>query len=221
MKQLSKIGKIASLIFFLGLIGFVVGLRHCNNNGAKASGIQPLHASVDIPCISFDIDASRDTIIYTGTGTSLTFLAGTLVKKNGVPVVGKVQVKIREFHDAVSILRSGIPMRLQSDRNAFLQSSGMLEIRAFQNGDELEIGSGKFINTELEYRFLLPILKPKVLDFSKTEAYLIHIVKQLIINEDGLKTAKYCPCHNLSFLPRDLTDKSINQQYKKDELNLI
>ena len=149
MKQLSKIGKIASLIFFLSLIGFVVGLRHCNNNSAKALGIQPLHASVDIPYISFDIDASRDTIIYIGTGTSLTFLAGTLVKKNGVPVVGKVQVKVREFHDAVSILRSGIPMRLQSDRNAFLQSSGMLEIRAFQNGEELEVASGKFINTEL------------------------------------------------------------------------
>lgn len=139
MKQLGKIGKIASLFFFLSLIGFVVGLRQCSNNDSKILGIQPVHPSVDIPFINYDIDVSRDTIIYTETGSSLTFLAGTLVKKNGVAVSGVVQVKVREFHDAVSILRAGIPMRLQSDRNAFLQSSGMLEIRAFQNGEELEV----------------------------------------------------------------------------------
>jgi len=149
MKQFGKIGKIASLFFFLSLIGFVVGLRQCSNNDSKILGIKPVHPSVDIPFISYDIDVSRDTIIYTETGSSLTFLAGTLVKKNGVAVSGVVQVKVREFHDAVSILRAGIPMRLQSDRNAFLQSSGMLEIRAFQNGEELEVASGKFINTEL------------------------------------------------------------------------
>jgi len=149
MKKIDRVGGIISLLFLLGLIGLIFGLKRCNSSNAKLHGIEPLHSSIDIPFINFDINASRDTVIYTSTGTSLTFLAGTLVTKTGTVIKGKATVRVREFHDAISILRAGIPMRLQADRNAFLQSSGMLEIKAFQNGEELEVGSGKYINSEL------------------------------------------------------------------------
>lgn len=149
MKKLDRVGGIISLLFLLGLIGLIVGLKRCNNSYAKPNGIEPLHSSQDIPFINFEINASSDTVVYTSIGTSLTFLAGTLVTKTGIVIKGKATVRVREFHDAISILRAGIPMRLQADRNAFLQSSGMLEIRAFQNNEELEVGLGKYINSEL------------------------------------------------------------------------
>lgn len=149
MKKLNRVGSIISLFFLLGLLGLIFGLRRCNNSYARLNGVEPLHSSQDIPFINFEINASRDTVIYTSTGTALTFPAGTLVTKTGIVIKGNATVRVREFHDAISILRAGIPMRLPADRNAFLQSSGMLEIRAFQNDEELEVGSGKYINSEL------------------------------------------------------------------------
>jgi hypothetical protein len=149
MKQLSRVGKIASLLFFLSVLGLAIGLRKCNNSDGTITRIEPIRSDLDIPFRSFYLDASKDTTLITETGTSLRFFPGTLVAKNGEVVRGSVEIKVREFHDASAILRAGIPMRLRSDRNAFLQSSGMIEIRAFQNGQELEIKTGKSINTDL------------------------------------------------------------------------
>ncbi|MBM3453634.1 MAG: hypothetical protein FJX80_00650 [Bacteroidetes bacterium] len=149
MKQLSGIGKLAVILFFLSVMGLVIGLQQCRTSDAIPIGLEPIRSDMDIPFAVYEVDASTDTTITTSTGTSLTFLSGMLVTKRGEIVKGNVQVKVREFHDANAILQAGIPMRLRSDRNAFLQSSGMLEIRAFQNGEELAVGAGKTINTDL------------------------------------------------------------------------
>lgn len=97
MKKLDRVGGIISLLFLLGLIGLIVGLKRCNNSYAKPNGIEPLHSSQDIPFINFEINASSDTVVYTSIGTSLTFLAGTLVTKTGIVIKGKATVRVREF----------------------------------------------------------------------------------------------------------------------------
>lgn len=149
MKQLGKLGRVVSFFFLVGLVGLVLGLKRCQQYSNFASGVVPISPENDVPFSIYDVNADTDTTIYTETGTVLTIESGTLVTQGGIPVNGKVQVSVREFHDAVDILRAGIPMRLSSDKNNFLISSGMIEIRAYQNGQELFIGEGKSIATNL------------------------------------------------------------------------
>jgi hypothetical protein len=149
MKQLGKLGRVVSFFFLVGLVGLVLGLKRCQQYSNFTSGVVPISPENDVPFRIYDVNADTDTTIYTETGTVLTIESGTLVTQGGMPVNGKVQVSVREFHDAVDILRAGIPMRLSSDRNSFLKSSGMIEVRAYQNGQELFIGEGKSISINL------------------------------------------------------------------------
>ena len=149
MKQLGKLRLLVSILFGIGMTGLVIGLKRCQHEEVLTSGVTPISAELDIPFSRYEVDASADTTLYTQTGTSLSVDRGTFVTKSGKPVQGKVEVKVREFHDAAAILRSGIPMRLRSDKNSFLQSAGMLEIRAYQGDQELEIGGGKSIGAGL------------------------------------------------------------------------
>jgi hypothetical protein len=55
------------------------------------------------------------------------------------------------MHTANDIFKSGIPMSVDAGRNDFLQSGGMLEIRAFDNNEELVIANGKSINVALAH----------------------------------------------------------------------
>jgi len=149
MRKLGNLGRLVSVIFLVGVLGLTFGLKKCQQGNADSTGVMPINRDLDIPFTTYDYNSDLDTTFYTETGTALTFLAGSLVSSDGKLVNGFAQVKIREFHDATAILRAGIPMRLRSDKNAFLQSSGMLEIRAYQDGKELSIAPGKFIGTEL------------------------------------------------------------------------
>ena len=149
MKQLGKLRLLVSVLFGIGIVGLVIGLKRSQHQEAETAGVVPLSTELDIPFTRYEIDASVDTTLYTETGTSLSLQRGTFFTKSGKPVQGTVEIKVREFHDAAAILRSGIPMRLRSDKNSFLQSSGMLEIRAYQAGQELEIGGGKSIGAGL------------------------------------------------------------------------
>jgi hypothetical protein len=149
MKQLGKLRLLVSILFGIGMTGLVIGLKRCQHEEVLTSGVTPISAELDIPFSRYEVDASADTTLYTQTGTSLSVERGTFFTKSGKPVQGKVEVKVREFHDAAAILRSGIPMRLRSDKNSFLQSAGMLEIRAYQGDQELEIGGGKSIGAGL------------------------------------------------------------------------
>ena len=149
MKQLGKLRLLISILFGIGMTGLVIGLKRCQHEEVLTSGVTPISAELDIPFARYEVDASADTTLYTQTGTSLSLERGTFFTKSGKPVQGKVEIKVREFHDAAAILRSGIPMRLRSDKNSFLQSAGMLEIRAYQGDQELEIGGGKSIGAGL------------------------------------------------------------------------
>lgn len=87
--------------------------------------------------------------ITTSHGTAIYIEPNTFLHKDGSPVSNQIMIKIREMHTAQDIFRSGIPMSIDATRNGFLQSGGMLELRAFDNNEELLIGNGKSIGVEL------------------------------------------------------------------------
>jgi hypothetical protein len=192
MKQLGKLGRVVSFFFLVGLVGLVLGLKRCQQNSNFTSGVVPISPENDVPFSIYDVNADTDTTLYTETGTILTIESGTLVTQGGIPVNGKVQVSVREFHDAVDILRAGIPMRLSSDKNNFLISSGMIEIRAYQNGQELFIGEGKSIATNLAaYRSSSQHQLFFLKDNEQWEVRDTFITKSNIRKENRLKSLLY------------------------------
>lgn len=92
----------------------------------------------------FEIDNSKGEVLKIASGTSITIPAGALLGQDGKPVEGKVKIKYREFHDAIDVWLSGIPMDYQngSVKETF-QTAGMFEIRGEKDGEALQIADGK------------------------------------------------------------------------------
>ena len=119
---------------------------------AKTQYEQNIHPPIKSQDIAFeDYRFHNDSIvkIERTTGTLISISPNTFVHKNGSEVRDIVLLKVREFHNTEDIFRSGIPMSIDKKRKQFLQSAGMIELRAFSGGQELEIRKGKTIGIEL------------------------------------------------------------------------
>jgi hypothetical protein len=131
----------------LVLVFFVIG---CSSK--KVSYDQKIEAPLSNNTLAFDLYAyKQDTsiVIATSKGTLIKIDPNTFTYANGAIVYNQIQIKVREMHTANDIFKSGIPMSVDAARNNFLQSGGMLEIRAFDNTEELKIADGKSIDIEL------------------------------------------------------------------------
>ena len=63
---------------------------------------------------------------------------------------GEVELRYREFHDAVDFFVSGIPMTYDSAGVKYqFESAGMMEMLAYQNGRQINMAKGKSINVEM------------------------------------------------------------------------
>ena len=114
------------------------------------------------------------------------------------------------------------PLEPITEEDRLLHLNLNLERGNYPIRDEESIGKiEEFVQTELSHGFLLPILKSKVTELEGAEAYLVHIVKQLTINEAGDEALKYRPCHNLSYSLKGIDNLSINKRYKTDKLEVI
>ena len=119
-----------------------------NSSGQARLGIHtPLNKEVEF--FQYEFDATNGIEFHQPTGTHITIPKNALIDTKGKLVTGKVVVKFREFHDSKSIFLSGIPMQTDTNRNLFLESNGMLELRAFQGENELSLIEGKQISIDL------------------------------------------------------------------------
>ena len=94
-------------------------------------------------------DATEGFEFHGKNGTHLSIPKLAFIDKDGRVVNGEVNVKFREFHDAKSILLSGIPMQMNENRNQYMQSAGMMELRAYKDGNELNMNNKKSIKVHL------------------------------------------------------------------------
>ncbi len=108
--------------------------------------INPPVAQLDIPKDSYTINTAADTVLLHTTGSVLVIPQNAFVDEQGRDVTGTVQLNYREFHDHTDIIFSGIPMLYDSaGQQALLESAGMFEIGATQNGKPLKLKPGREI----------------------------------------------------------------------------
>ena len=123
--------------------------------------INPPIKNVDLPFSEIVFNADSAIIIEKENGTLISIPANAFTNQQGKAITGMVSFKYRTFDDAIDIFKSGIPMSTNQERNAFLQSAGMIELNAYQDGNPLTLKSEKYIDVELA-------------SFKKTDGYELY-----------------------------------------------
>lgn len=150
-----KGAKFYSIIASVTVVLVATGYMVFNSSKKEASSnlkpfIQAPIAELNIVYDSFDLNATKDTTLVYTTGTTISVPAGAFTDENDNDIIGAVNIKYREFHDPIDIMLAGIPMNYDSAGINFkLESAGMFEITAFQNGKELKLKSGKNISVNM------------------------------------------------------------------------
>ena len=103
----------------------------------------------DVPFIRVELNADSVMTVELTTGTQVRFEPSSFETMDGKLVKGKIELRVREFQSAIDLLRAGIPMSVDEKRQSFLQSAGMLEVRASQGGSELKLRNGSTGAVEL------------------------------------------------------------------------
>ncbi|MEZ4937925.1 MAG: hypothetical protein R2799_10085 [Crocinitomicaceae bacterium] len=93
----------------------------------------------------FDIDPSKDTILITANGSIINIPA------HGFDTECKsVKIKVNEIDDPIKMFQSKIDMGYDSAGTKYhFESAGMIEIRAFGEGEEIQLAQGKEVNIAL------------------------------------------------------------------------
>lgn len=96
------------------------------------------------------VDAHRGGVIEYPSGSRLVIPASAFMNDKGQLIGGEVEIHYRELHDYIDFFAGGIPMRYDSNgQRLYLESAGMIEIYASQDGREIKLDPNKPLNIEL------------------------------------------------------------------------
>lgn len=146
--------KISTFMAFL-IVGVTLLLTACNQTQTSSSAQQLGLIVPPIPELApayqdFTINVQEESILTLTSGTIITVPANALVDAQGKLITGKATIRYREYHDAVSVLLSGIPMTYTSNgQKHHFQTAGMFDIVGEQNGKALSIKSGSGVQVDL------------------------------------------------------------------------
>lgn len=149
ISNLEKRGFLWALAIIASALTFGLNMS-CNPKSApNYQSIRPPVPSGDLPFEKYQLNADSGGVIVRPTGTRLRIPANAFVDEAGKPVKGNVEFRVRELHNPADLLRSGIPMSVDSTRKDILQSAGMIELRASAGEKPLELAADKSIDVSL------------------------------------------------------------------------
>ncbi len=119
---------------------------------------QPPIQSLAAPAFAnFRVKTEEGGVYEYSSGSKLVVPAAAFANDYGRLIEGEVDVYYREMHDFVDFFTAGIPMQYDSAGNRFaLESSGMIELYAEQNGERVQLAPGKTIDLELVSEIMVP-----------------------------------------------------------------
>jgi hypothetical protein len=112
--------------------------------------INPPLQGVSIPYTIYKVMAQNGATLDFKTGSKIIIPKNAFVDENGKLLKGEVELRYREFHDAVDFFVSGIPMTYDSAGVKYqFESAGMVELVGYQNGKLVNVDKQKPIHIEL------------------------------------------------------------------------
>jgi hypothetical protein len=100
--------------------------------------------NVNIDFKTFTVNTSKEETINLPSGTKITIPQGSLISPSND---SKIEIKVRELNTKSESFIAGIPMNA---KNGAFESAGMIEIRGFQNENEVKINPNKPIKVNLQ-----------------------------------------------------------------------
>ena len=121
------------------------------DEGRFVPRVQPPNPALDVPRERLTFDAAKGLEHRQPNGTIIRIPAAAFVDADGQVVTGPVDLDYREFHRAAEVLVSGIPMKATAadGTRGDMQTAGMLEIRAAQNGQPLALAPHQSIDLDV------------------------------------------------------------------------
>lgn len=145
LKKKIKVGQLFLLFILFGMSACNLSDDTLKNLGAVNPPISELAKAYTL----FEIDPSEENILNIPSGTKITIQANSLVDGAGGLVSGNVTIKYREYHDAVDVLLSGIPMDYQAPgKKRTMQTAGMFDLAAAQNDEAVFIKEGAGVQVD-------------------------------------------------------------------------
>ncbi|MBL7885022.1 MAG: hypothetical protein JNL69_13195 [Bacteroidia bacterium] len=112
--------------------------------------IAPPIEGLNIPYTTYKVMAENGGTFEFKTGSTFTVPKNAFVNQNGTILKGEVEIRYREFHDMVDVFVAGIPMTYDSAGTRYhFESAGMLEMLAYQNGEQVYMAKDKSIEVQL------------------------------------------------------------------------
>lgn len=141
---------VAGLIFFSQFFNRKTYQQREQAFFAAQRFVQPPLEHIKPQFASFRLNPSIGGTYEHSSGSRLFIPAAAFVNKNGAAVTGEVTLHYREMHDFIDFFLSGIPMTYDSAGVTYnLESAGMIEVFAEQNGERVQLMHGKSIGVEL------------------------------------------------------------------------
>lgn len=112
--------------------------------------VAPPLSGLNIPYTNYEVDAGKGGEFTFNTGSVFIVPENAFVDQSGVGLQGTVELRYREFHDAVDFFVAGIPMTYDSAGVRYqFESAGMMEMQAYQNGKQVFMAPGKSVEIQL------------------------------------------------------------------------
>ncbi len=127
----------------LVLLALTTLLQSCNNDNEFTNELfTEVYSKDNLSTQTFKIDAQRDTILQSESGTILRIFKNTFVNGNGEMTVGPVEI---EFKEALTIFDMVMSNLTTTTNGKMLQTGGMIYINAKSNGQPIAIGENNAI----------------------------------------------------------------------------
>ncbi len=124
---------------------------------AEKPFIDPPFKAIQANYTERKVNANQGGIFEYENGSKLIVPAAAFIDDQGNVIEGYVEIRYREFHDFVDFFISGIPMQYDSLGTTYqLESAGMVEIYAEQDGKKVNVAPGKKIDVELVSEIMVP-----------------------------------------------------------------
>ncbi len=112
--------------------------------------VHPPMPELDLPFSSYKLDVEEGSVYTAGSGTRLNIPPQAFETPEGQIAEGEVLIRFREMTDYADFFLAGIPMMYDSAGTEYhLESAGMIEVYAEQNGRRLQLRDDKAISIEL------------------------------------------------------------------------
>ncbi|MCB0593290.1 MAG: hypothetical protein H6557_27805 [Lewinellaceae bacterium] len=170
----------------------------------------PLAKDIQPQFASFRVDANQGGVYEYPSGSRLVVPAAAFADDRGRLIEGEVDIRYREMHDYVDFFLSGVPLTYDSAGVKYhLESAGMIEIYAEQDGKRVQLAPGKNIDVELVSEII-------VSSFNLNVPPRYHVYQLDTFSREWL----YQDVDNIQFIEDEILEESDPLfQYKKELLS--